>query len=183
LLARLALPLEPPLIAIDGLPCAGKSTLVERIQAAHGFECLSLDDFVRPERDWSSRTPAFPFDYIRYDEFTEAVGSLATKGRCSYAPFDWEAFSISHQMRHLTLARAVIVDGVSSLNPVLCSLYGLRVFVESDRATVLEACRQRGFGPWEAAWRELFLPSADLYMETRPQLRADLIVAGRGSAL
>src|SRR5262249_50726518 len=62
---RLARPPHPPLIAIDGLPCSGKSTLTETLARRHGYECLPLDDFIRPETEWPSRVrPAFPFEYI-----------------------------------------------------------------------------------------------------------------------
>lgn len=73
------------LIAIDGLPLAGKSTLAKRIATVLSAEIISLDDFVKPEAEWRSRTePSFPFDFVRYDEFLNAVNSLAGDGFCSY---------------------------------------------------------------------------------------------------
>lgn len=179
--SRLARTLEPPLVAIDGLPCSGKSTLAERIQAAYGFDCLYLDDFVRPEEEWPSKTrAAFPFEYIRYDEFAEAVCALASTGECRYASFDWKTGRVSKEPRKISLASPVIVEGVSSLNPILCGHYGLRVFVDSDRATTLDAAEARGTGTWSAHWHNLFLPSVDIYMKSHPEQRADLIVPGRG---
>jgi hypothetical protein len=44
----------------------------------------------------------------------------------------------------------------------------------------LDAAERRGTGRWSQPWRDLFLPSADMYMESHPERRADLIVAGRG---
>ena len=53
---------KPPLIAIDGLPCSGKSTLVERLSERFASDCIYLDDFVLPEADWPvGITPGFPF--------------------------------------------------------------------------------------------------------------------------
>ena len=181
-IARLARAPEPPLIAIDGLPCSGKSTLAERLQHAHGFDCISLDDFVRPEADSPAwRVPTFPFEYIRYAEFVAAVETLAARGECDYAPFDWETLAISGARRRVTLATPVMIEGVSSLYPALCPLYGLKIFVDSDRATILEEVARRGAGPWPGAWRTLFVPSADIYMQTGPELRADIIVRGRSA--
>ena len=174
---------DPPLIAIDGLPCSGKSTLAERVRQKLGFDCLYLDDFVMPESDWSPGIkPAFPFEYIRYNAFVAAVTTLASTGECAFAPFDWNTFAISARRRTVKLNKPVIVEGVSALNPVLCPLYGLKIFVESDRATVLDAAVVRGGGAWAREWRELFLPSADIYMQSQPEQRADLRVAGRGIA-
>jgi hypothetical protein len=75
------------LVAIDGLPLAGKSTLADRLAPAVGAECVRLDDFVKPETEWRSHDqPSFPFDFIRYDEFMAAVTGLATSGLCLFGP-------------------------------------------------------------------------------------------------
>jgi putative protein kinase ArgK-like GTPase of G3E family len=39
---------RPPLIALDGLPCSGKSTMVERLREHIELDCIYLDDFVLP---------------------------------------------------------------------------------------------------------------------------------------
>jgi hypothetical protein len=161
------------LVAIDGLPLAGKSTLADRLTLALGTECVRLDDFVKPEAEWRSHDqPSFPFDYIRYDEFVAAVSGLATSGLCSFRPFSFET--------GIRVDRPVIVEGVSALHPDLASSYDLRIWVESDAASTLAACGQRGMGPWAREWRELFLPSVDLYLETKPWERADILASGRG---
>lgn len=171
----------PSLMAIDGLPCGGKSTLAERLRARLDGDCLHLDEFVLPKRDWpEAMKPAFPFEYIRYAAFMEAVRTLATVGAYSFNPFDWGTCQVSPHVRTITRDRPLIIEGVSSLNPQLCALFDVRVFVESDRSTTLHAAVQRGVGPWEHEWREVFLPSADLYMATQPQHRADVLVMGRG---
>src|ERR1041385_8989545 len=94
--ARLAQPNEQSLVAIDGLPCAGKSTLVEKIR---GYDALYLDDFVRPESEWPA-TPGFPFEYVYYDEFMRAVRLLST-GACSYLPFDRNQLRVASEPRSL----------------------------------------------------------------------------------
>ena len=171
----------PGLVAIDGLPCSGKTTLAERLRGAHGFECVWLDEFVRPASEWPwPRRPAYPFGFVRYGEFLDAVRTLAATGRCEYAPFDFATLAVLRERRSVTLERTVLVEGVSSLHPDLCGLYGLRLFVDSDRSTTLQAALDRGVGPWAAEWRDLFLPSVDLYMDTDPVTRADLVVPGRG---
>jgi uridine kinase len=172
---------EPALVAVDGLPVSGKSTLAERIHDHLGYTAIYLDDFVRPESEWPSRSkPAFPFEYIRYDEFLAAVMTLAQTGACRYHPFDWSTLAVSPSLREVKLDLPVLVEGVSALNPELCDFYGLRLFVESDPATTLEAAFARGVGAWGREWRELFLPSAQLYMQTQPEKRADFVVLGRG---
>ena len=177
---RVSKGVQPPLIAIDGLPCSGKGTLVAKLKERVDLDCIELDDFVLPEEHWPSRDQAaFPFQFIRYDTFVDAVKTLAATGRCSYYPFDWSTLSISEHQRELRLTKPIVIEGVSALNPVLCDLYGLRIFVESDRSTALQAALRRGGGAWERQWRELFLPSSDIYMRSHPERRADLMVPGR----
>jgi len=178
---RVSKGVQPPLIAIDGLPCSGKGTLVTKLKERVDLDCIELDDFVLPEEHWPSRDqPAFPFPFIRYDAFLEEVKTLASTGRYSYYRFDWNTLFTSEHRRDVRLTKPIVIEGVSSLNPVLCDLYGLKIFVESDRSTVLQAALRRGSGAWEREWRELFLPSVDIYMRTRPERRADLLVPGRG---
>jgi len=172
---------QPALIAIDGLPCSGKGTLVAKLKQRVDLDCIELDDFVLPEEHWPSRDqPAFPFQFIRYDAFVDSVKTLAATGRCSYQPFDWNTLSTSEDRREVRLTKPIVIEGVSALNPALCDLYGLKIFVESDRSTVFQAALRRGDGAWEREWRELFLPSVDIYMLTRPERRADVLVPGRG---
>src|SRR6266498_1175772 len=67
-----------------------------------------------PERDWPSKNrPAFPFEYIRYEAFLRAVETLARVGECSFHPFDWNSFTISHRLRAVTLTKPVVIEGVS----------------------------------------------------------------------
>jgi len=162
-ITRVSKEVRPPLIAIDGLSCSGKGTLVDKLKERVDLNCIELDDFVLPAEHWPSRDqPAFPFQFIRYDAFLDAVKTLAATGRCSYHPFDWNTLSVSEHRRTVRLTKPVVIEGVSSLNPALCDLYGLKIFVESDRKTSLQTALCRGVGVWEREWRELFLPSVDI---------------------
>src|SRR5687768_17300953 len=130
--------LAPTLVAIDGLPCSGKSAMAKRLSERLSANCIELDEFVLPQRDWPAAIkPAFPFEYIRYAEFVEAVQALSTVGACSFRPFDWNSFRISPESRRVTREVPVIVEGVSSLNRVLSPLFDVRVFVQSDRSTTI----------------------------------------------
>lgn len=169
------------LVAIDGLSVSGKSTLASRLETTLGATILALDDFVRPEAEWRGRAaPAFPFPFIRYDEFLHRVTALAHGKPARYRPYDWSTGEIGDE-RETRPDHLVVVEGVSSLHPSLAPLYDLRIWVESDASTVLEASIARGLGDWEHEWRTLFLPSVALYLETNPLERADLVVAGRGA--
>ncbi len=170
------------LIGIDGLPVSGKSTLAEALAESLGASVIYLDDFVRPELEWRGRVaPGFPFPYMRHEAFFSAVETLIEAGSCCYPLYDWETGEVGKEMRHITLDRPVIFEGVSALCARLYMHYDLRIWVESDAATTLSASLARGVGAWAQEWQELFLPSVDLYLAERPWERADFVVRGRGA--
>ena len=101
--------LDTRLIAVDGLPCSGKSTLAVLLGQSFGLEAIYLDDFVLPQSEWPSSHPAFPFEYIRYDYFVQAVKTLAAAGECSYFPFDWNTETTSSIARIVKVRTPVII--------------------------------------------------------------------------
>jgi hypothetical protein len=76
-----------------------------------------------------------------------------------------------------------LVEGVSTLHPDLAPLYDLRIWIESDAETTLAASLQRGVGSWAHEWEFVFLPSVELYLQTDPKARADLVACGRGGRI
>jgi uridine kinase len=172
---------RPLLVAVDGLSLAGKSTLALRLVEELGAECVSLDDFVRPEAEWPSRDrPAFPFEFVRYGEFVAAVQALARGRRCAFRAYDWETGCIADEPKLVRGDGIAVVEGVSALHPDLAPLYDLRIWVESDARTTLAASVERGVGAWAREWELLFLPSVELYLRTDPKARADIVARGRG---
>jgi len=171
---------RPALVAIDGLPVSGKSTLAERLEREYGATTIYLDDFVRPPAAWRGRlTPGFPFGYIRYEAFLAAVESISRGETASYQLFDWASGALGPE-KTVRPDGLVLIEGVSALHPSLAPLYDLRFWIDSDPSTTLSAALQRGVGDWETEWRELFMPSVAIYLESDPQSRADYLVAGRG---
>jgi uridine kinase len=172
---------KPVLVAIDGLPLSGKTTLAQQIIKELDAECLGLDDLVRPEVEWSSRDkPSYPFDFVRYDEFIDAVRSLAHNRRCCFHPYNWETGRIEELPKMVQGDGIALVEGVSVLHPDLAPLYDLRVWIESDAETTLTASFERGVRSWSREWELMFLPSVELYLQTDPKARADVVALGRG---
>lgn len=169
------------LVAIDGLPVSGKSTLAERCERELGAVNIYLDDFVRPQNEWRGVVaPAFPFPYIRFDAFLATVTTLARGETAHYQLYDWSTGRLD-QWRTVSPNRLMVIEGVSCLHPDLAPLYDVRFWLESDATTTLEASLARGVGDWEHEWRALFMPSVALYLETDPRRHAEHIVAGRGA--
>lgn len=135
------------LVATDGLPAAGKSTLARRLVEATGGACVQLDELVKPEALWPWRgRPSFPFGCIRYDSFLAAVQKLAAHGRWRYRPYNWDSGALADMERVVEIARLVFVEGVTVLHWDPTALYDLRIWVDSDGTTVLQAVRAPGHG-------------------------------------
>jgi uridine kinase len=112
-------------------------------------------------------------------EFHSALGNLRRTGRCAWDAYDWTTHELGAR-RELIANGPIVVEGCSVMDPAIAGLYDLRIFVESDRTSVLSARRTRdGGGALAQHWETLFLPSVDLYMRTRPHERADFVIAGR----
>jgi uridine kinase len=173
--------LAAEMIAIDGLPLSGKTTLADRLANALGLDVFGFDDFVlpRPQRPVGVE-PSYPFPYFRTAEFRDAVRSLKRQGTCSYRPFNWKIGRVDREERVVQRRGPMLVEGCSVLDPELAGLYDLRIFVESDRDTLMAARSVRDGNSDAANWHSLYLPSVDLYLATKPRERADVIVAGRG---
>jgi uridine kinase len=172
----------PLLVAVDGLPVSGKSTLADRLETELGARTVYLDDFVRPEVEWRGKVgPAFPFPYIRYEAFSQTVLTLARGHVARYQGYDWAAGRLNENWTEIAPGGLVVIEGVSALNSELAPLYDLSFWVESDAQTTLAAALARGVGDWAQEWRELFMPSVALYLASQPQQRADYRVGGRGA--
>jgi hypothetical protein len=169
------------MIAIDGRPCAGKSDLAKKMECALGAQCVYLDEFVLPQSRWPRDiTPSFPFPYMRYAEFVEGIQTLAQGAAFSYFPFDWESGELSKKARVIESSGVILVEGVSTLNPVLLKCFDKAIFVVGEPQTEITALALREGGSLPPAWTELYLPSVDIYFRTRPWERAEMILAGRG---
>ena len=168
-------------IAIDGLPLSGKSTLADRLASSFDLEVLGFDGFVLPRNMRPQGLgPGFPFPFFRVEEFRQVVRSVGRGESASYRAYDWRTGRIGRSPTLIAPRRGIIVEGCSTLDPELVHLFDLRLFVESDAASLMQARSARDGHSDEDNWRDLYLPSVALYMETRPQARADFIIGGRG---
>ena len=167
----------PALLAIDGLPCSGKTTVADRLSATLGLPSLSLDDFVVPPAERPADiAPGFPFPFFRTDEIRTVVRTLAAGGVASFHPYDWDTERLSTELRRVQ--RPLILEGCSLLSNDLAE-FDLRLWVESDERTLVAAQRARDGDRDADKWRDLYLPSVKIYLDTTPWVRADHLVAGR----
>ena len=169
------------IIAIDGRPGSGKTTLAIQLEKALKAQAIYLDEFFIPQEQWPiDQTPRFPFFYFRYQEFLNGIKVLAAGKSFSYFSYDWQTNAVSKEPTIINPAKIIIVEGVSALNKELAGLYYKRIWVASDNETEWKTIEERESGKNVDLWKQIYLPSVDLYCKQRPWESADIIYAGRG---
>jgi uridine kinase len=169
------------MIAVDGLPSSGKSTFAKKAAEKFGYGYLEIDNFFIDTSEWPHDIkPGFPFPFFRHADLTLVIQNLAATGLAQYFPFDWDAMKISKTPRIVQTTPPLIVEGIGLLNSEINDCFDLRFFIESDAASVLDTVLKRDGDFFIHEWRTMFIPSNEIYMATRPQAKADHIIAGRG---
>lgn len=172
---------QPILIAIDGRPCSGKTTLTMQLEQALNAQSIYLDEFFIPRRQWpEDHSPRFPFFYFHYEEFINGIKSLAAGKPFSYHAYDWQMDAPSITTTTITPVGVILVEGMSVLNLELVNLYYKKIWVDSDRATEMATIEAREKGTNLNLWTNIYLPSVDIYCKQKPWERADIIYKGRG---
>lgn len=171
---------RPILIAIDGRPCSGKTTLALQLAESLQASILHLDDFFIPQKDWPIDIhPAFPFPYFRYNEFFKAVKKLASGNPASYFDYDWQTGALSVNQKTISPTAIIIVEGVSVFHTAINNIYATKIWVTSDPQAEMAIIKARENKNCLQLWEKLYLPSVDLYTESMPCLKADIIYSGR----
>lgn len=173
---------RPLLIALDGRPCSGKTTLARELEKVLDAQVLYLDEFFIPPSQWpQNKTPRFPFFYFRYEEFVKGITLLAAGRPFSYFKYDPEIAGLSSELTVINPDKIILVEGVSTLNPELVDLYFKKIWIISDLKTEFDAIVEREGEKHIDLWKNYYLPSIDVYCSSKPWLRADILYAGRGA--
>lgn len=172
---------QPLLIGIDGRPGSSKTTVADQLEEALHAQVVYLDEFFIPQKEWPKDiTPRFPFFYFRYQEFIDGIQALAAGKSFTYFPYDWQADGLSAQAKEIKPEGVILVEGVSALNAELLPLYYKKIWVDSDRASEWAAISARENEKNLDLWKNIYLPSVDIYCLQKPWEKADIIYAGRG---
>jgi len=145
-------------IAVDGIDCAGKTTLADRLgELLHGAR-VSIDDYLRPAEQRHARGELSPEGYYRDSHDLRAFRSAVEE-----------------------LQEPVIADGIFLQRPELDDLWDLRIWIEIpfdralERALVRDAERMDDV---RQRYEARYFPGQRLYLaDVDPRSRADIVVA------
>jgi uridine kinase len=169
------------LVAIDGLPCSGKTTFAERLAASLELPILSLDEFVVPPAERpTDLAPAFPFPFFRTDLIRSVVRTLSLGEAACFHPYDFETERLTTKSRKVK--GPLIVEGCSLFSNDLAQ-FDIRLWVESEERTMVAAQRARDGDRDADKWRDLYLPSVEIYMRTMPDRLGTGCSESEGDAL
>lgn len=166
-----------PVIAIDGMAAAGKSTLAAELARDFGGEVVHMDDFFLPAELRTPERLQEAGGNVHYERFAAEVASAVRAGRA----FDYGVFNCSEMMitgsRHVENKGLLIVEGTYCLRAEFVDLYDLKIFMKIDEKTQMERIVKRN-GPQKArVFKERWIPMETLYFKSgNVERRADFVV-------
>ena len=181
LIADAALLGRTTMVAIDGLTCAGKSTLAGQVAGALGdATVVSLDDFYRPAGAKERAILGPRESYDRYFDWKRLLGDvltpLSSQSRARYRRHDWVNDRLA-EWHEVVPRKVVVVEGVYSTRPELRPHFGVLVYVDAPREVRLARLLARGYP--DMSWADHWMAGEDWYVKhVRPTLHVALVVDG-----
>lgn len=181
LIDEASVPGRTTLVAIDGMTCAGKSTLARQLALAlQGAVVVGLDDFYRPLAAEERAMLGPEESYKRYFDWERLVRDvlvpLNRHAPARYRRYDWATNGLA-EWREIEPRSAVIVDGVYSTRPELRPYFSVMVYVDAPRKLRLARLLDRGYP--DMSWVDHWMAGEDWYVENvRPTRHVALVVDG-----
>lgn len=156
---------ETVLVGLDGMSCAGKSTLAEALSQHYGCPVVHMDDFFLPPE---LRTPdrfAQPGGNVHYERVLAQVLLPLSRGEHTvYDRFDCHSLSYTDRLS-LSPAPLIVVEGAYALHPALRAYYDLRVLCPVEPEVQLQRVLQRNGAQGLAAFRDRWIPMENRYLD------------------
>ena len=181
LVKKASVPGRTTLMAIDGLTCAGKSTLVGQVtDALQDAAVVGVDDFYRPlaAEERAILGPKESYDRYFYWEqlLWNVLVPLSKHSRARYRRYDWVSNGPS-EWHEIEPRRVVIIDGVYSTRPELRPYFSVMVYVDTPREVRLARLLDRGYP--DMSWVDHWMAVEDWYVERmHPTKQVSLVVHG-----
>ena len=177
----------PFLVAICGWADTGKSTLAARLRAALArlgvsADSISTDDFMRDRAERNALgISGYDLRSLDVQALQGALASFVDREPFSVHPYDNRTGTKSPRPRTILPVEVLVVEGIHSLHPDLAHRMDLKVFTDSDEATLRQMrhranMHKRGMTADDAGAR-ISSEWQDYMAAVRPRIEvADLVV-------
>ncbi len=177
----------PHLVAICGWADTGKSTLAARLCVALGQlgvrgDSISTDDFMRDRAERNALgISGYDLRSLNVQALQGALVSFVKREPFSVHPYDNRTGTKSPKPRSVQPVDVLVVEGIHSLHLSFAHQMDLKVFIDSDEATLRQMryranMQKRGMTPVDAAAR-ITSEWEDYNAVVRPRVEvADLVV-------
>jgi uridine kinase len=178
---------RPFLAAICGWADTGKSALTAQLRAAltaHGVEAdsISTDDFMRDRAERNALgVNGYDFRSLDVHALRGAIARFVNREPFGVHPYDNRTGTRNPQPKTVLPVQVLIVEGIHSLHVSIAEQIALKVFIDSDEATLRHLryrgnVQKRGMTPDDAAAR-ISSEWKDYNVFVRPGIEiADLVV-------
>ena len=169
------------LVAIDGLTCAGKSTLARQVaDACHDSVIIGVDDFYRPlaAQERAALGPKEGYDrYFDWERLLrDVLVPLGKRSTARYRRHDWVTDTLA-EWHEIEPRGVVIVEGVFSTRTELRPYFGVTVYVYASKEVRLGRLLARRYP--DLSWVDHWMAVEDWYLEQmRPTEQVALVVSG-----
>ena len=181
LVKEASVPGRTTLVAIDGLTCAGKSTLAGQVVGAlQDAAVVGVDDFYRPLTAEERAMLGPKESYDRYFDWErllrDVLVPLSRHSRARYRRHDWVTNGLA-EWHEIDPRGVVIVEGVYSTRPELRPYFDVTVYVDAPRKVRLARLLDRRYP--DISWVEHWMAGEDWYVEhVHPTKQVELVVHG-----
>ena len=153
------------LVALDGMSCAGKSTLAAALSRHYGCPVVHMDDFFLPPELRLPERFSEPGGNVHHERVLAQVLLPLSRGEETvYDRFDCHTMSYVEQI-HLSPAPLIVVEGAYALHPTLRDFYDLRVFYPVESQTQLSRILKRNGPQCLTRFQEKWIPLENRYIE------------------
>jgi uridine kinase len=165
------------LIAIDGMCCAGKTTMTERLGKLLDANVFHLDDyFLQPH----SRTPDRlnqPGGNVDVERFLSEVLLPALRGETAHVRrYDCHK-DLVLPPESVAPKKIVLIEGAYSLHPLLAPYYNLKVFCRIDPQLQLQRILKRNGKAALKTFETRWIPLENKYFEALDILtQCDIVI-------
>ena len=179
LVEKASAPGRTTLVAIDGLTCAGKSTLAGQVAGAlQDAAVVDVDDFYRRLSAEERALLGPKQSYDRYFDWERLIQDvlvpLSRRSPARYRRYDWNTGSFA-EWRQIEPRSVVIVEGVYTTRPELRPYFSVMVYVDAPRDVRLARLLDRGYP--DVSWVDHWMAAEDWYVENmHPAKQVALVV-------